>query len=105
MPLPLPHGAPTLLIRKRMFEQHALKRADFDVALHLTADEFRIEGDLSVVGPVYDSEAFAAVIEDHESRGLVYYEDFFDMSGNWPEWLSVFAMGKREGFTDSPDLP
>ena len=30
MPLPLPHGAPTLLIRKRMFEQHALKRAAFE---------------------------------------------------------------------------
>jgi hypothetical protein len=101
MPLPLAHGAPTLLIRKRAFEEHALARADFDVALHLTADEFRVEGDLIVVGPVYDSEGFAAVIADLEARGLTYYDDFFDLSGNWPDWLSVFAMGVRERFKDS----
>jgi hypothetical protein len=95
MPLPITHSAPTLLIRKRAFEQHGLARADFDVALHLTADEFRMEGELIAVGPVYDSEGLAAVIADLESRGLVYYDDFFDLSGNWPAWLSVFAMSSR----------
>ncbi len=105
MPLPLSHGAPTLLIRKRAFEEHALARADFDVALHLTADEFRTEGDLIAIGPIYDSEGFTATIADLESRGLVYYDDFFDFSGNWPEWLSVHAMAKREGFRDSAISP
>jgi len=105
MPLPLSHDAPTLLIRKRAFEQHALARADFDVALHLTADEFRVERDLIAVGPIYDSEGLSALIGDLESRGLVYYDDFFDLSGNWPPWLSVFAMGAREGFSDSPGSP
>ena len=100
MPLKLSHSAPTLLIRKRAFEQHALARADFDTALHLTDEEFRVEGDLIAVGPVYDAAGLAAVIEDLEARGLTYFEDFFDLSGNWPEWLLVYAMAERERFTD-----
>jgi hypothetical protein len=101
MPLKLSHGAPTLLIRKRAFDEHALARADFDTALHLTDDEFRVEGDLVVVGPVYDSDGMARVIEDLEARGLIYFDDFFDLSGNWPEWLLVFAMAERTRFKDS----
>jgi hypothetical protein len=101
MPIQLPHDAPTLLIRKRAFEQHALARADFDVALHLTDEEFRVEGDLVVVGPIYDGEALALVIADLETRGLTYFDDFFDLSGNWPAWLMVYAMAQREKFTDS----
>jgi hypothetical protein len=101
MPIPIAHTSPTLLIRKRAFEQHALARADFDVALHLTADEFRVEGDLVAIGPVYDSEALATVIAELEGRGLVYFDDFFDLSGNWPDWLLVYAMAEREHFTDS----
>lgn len=100
MPLKLSHGAPTLLIRKRAFEQYALARADFDTALHLTDEEFRVEGDLVAVGPVYDAAGLAEVIEALEARGLTYFEDFFDLSGNWPEWLLVYAMAERELFTD-----
>lgn len=98
MPLKISHDAPTLLLRKRAFEQHALARADFDVALKLTADEFRVEGDLVAIGPVYDSEGLTQVIADLEGRGLVYFEDFFDLSGTWPDWLLVYAMASREGF-------
>jgi hypothetical protein len=43
------------------------------------------------------------MIEALEARGLVYFEDFFDLSGNWPEWLGVYAMGHRERFRDSPE--
>jgi hypothetical protein len=100
MPLTLSHNAPTLVIRKRAFEQHALARSDFDVALKLTDDEFRVEGDLIAVGPVYDSEGLAQVIADLEARGLTYFDDFFDLSGNWPEWLLLYAMAQREKFTD-----
>ena len=101
MPLPLAHDAPTLLIRKRAFERHALTRADFDTALHLTDEEFRVEGDLVAVGPVYDAQGLAEMIEALEARGLTYFEDFFDLSGNWPEWLLVFAMVQREKFSDA----
>ncbi len=104
MPISIPHDAPTLLIRKRAFEQHALSRADFDVTLHLTADEFRVEGDLVVIGPVYDAEALAAVIAALEGRGLVYFDDYFDLSGNWPAWLLMYAMAAREPFTDAPTV-
>ncbi|MHB8837414.1 MAG: hypothetical protein ACYC7F_00475 [Gemmatimonadaceae bacterium] len=100
MPLKLSHDAPTLLIRKRAFEQHALARADFDMTLHLTDEEFRVEGDLVAVGPVYDASGLAQMIEALEARGLVYFEDFFDLSGNWPNWLIVFAMTERERFKD-----
>lgn len=100
MPLKLSHSAPTLLIRKRAFEQYALARSDFDVALHLTADEFQVEGDLVAIGPVYDAQGLATVIADLEGRGLVYFDDFFDLSGNWPEWLMVYAMAQREKFSE-----
>ncbi len=101
MPIPIAHTSPTLFIRKRAFAQHALARADFDVILHLTVDEFRVEGELVAIGPVYDAEALAVVIADLERRGLVYFEDFFELSGNWPEWLLLFAMAAREPFADS----
>jgi hypothetical protein len=100
MPLKLPHDAPTLLIRKRAFEQYALTRADFDLVLHLTDEEFRVEGDLVSVGPVYDAEGLAQVIAQLESRGLSYFDDFFDFSGNWPGWLMVYVMAQIEKPTD-----
>jgi hypothetical protein len=100
MPIKLSHEAPTLLIRKRAFEAHALARSDFDTTLHLTDEEFRVEGDLIAVGPIYDAEGLTQMIGDLEARGLTYFEDFFDLSGNWPEWLNVFAMAERERFRD-----
>jgi len=100
MPLTLSHEAPTLLIRRRAFERHALARADFDMALHLTDEEFRVEGDLVAVGPVYDAQGLGQMIEALEARGLTYFEDFFDLSGNWPGWLMVYVMAQREKFTD-----
>jgi len=103
MPLKLSHSAPTLLIRKRAFEQFALARADFDTALHLTDAEFQVEGGLVAVGPVYDAAGLTRMIEDLEARGLTYFEDFFDLSGNWPEWLLVYAMVEREKFTNGGD--
>ena len=32
-----------------------------------------------------------------ESRGLIYFDDFFELSGNWPEWLAVFVQAVRPG--------
>ena len=40
---------------------------------------------------------FASLVEELESLGLRYYEDFFELSGNWPEWLSMFAGGSAMG--------
>lgn len=105
----MPAGAPTLLIRRSSYERSGLVRARLDERLGLTPDEFRVEDDLVAIGPVFDSAAFASVIEDLEGLGLSYYDDFFELSGNWPDWLSVLAAsrgdaGKADG-RSSPSQP
>lgn len=92
MPLPLPADAPTLLFRKEAFERAELSRAAFDQWLNLTPEEFRVEGTLIAIGPIYDADALQALISALEDKGLVYFDDFFEMSGNWPEWVSLIAM-------------
>lgn len=95
MPLPLPADAPTLLFRKEAFERAELSRAAFDQWLNLTPEEFRVEGTLIAVGPVYDADALQALISALEDKGLVYFDDFFEMSGNWPEWMTLIAMPSK----------
>ncbi len=92
MPLILPNTAPTLLIRKSAFERVEMTRAQVDEALGLTPDEFRIEGSLIAIGPLVGEDTLSELIERLEEAGLVYYDDFFELSGNWPEWLRLFAM-------------
>ncbi len=92
MPLILPNTAPTLLIRKSAFERVEMTRAQVDEALGLTPDEFRIEGSLIAIGPLVGEDTLSELIERLEQAGLVYYDDFFELSGNWPEWLRLFAM-------------
>lgn len=95
MPLALPADAPTLLIRKYAFERVELTRAALDQWLNLTPDEFRVEGALIAVGPVYDAEALQALVNALEDKGLAYFDDFFELPGNWPEWLTLHAMASR----------
>ena len=93
MPLDVDPGAPTLFIRKDAFERAGLTRAALDDRLNLTAEEFRVEGPLVAVGPLPDASDLTDVIDELEGLGLRYFEDFFELSGNWPEWLRVLAMG------------
>src|SRR5688572_824572 len=92
MPLDIPATAPTLLIRKAAFDASALTRAAFDERLNLTADEFRVEGSLIAIGPLSGDEAVSDLIDELEEAGLTYFDDFFELSGNWPEWLRLYAM-------------
>jgi hypothetical protein len=92
MPISLSATAPTLIIRRDAFERSGLSRQLFDDALGLTPDEFRLEGALIAIGPLVGETALTELIDSLESAGLVYFDDFFEMSGNWPEWLSLFAM-------------
>lgn len=92
MPLPVANTAPSLIILRTAFERVELTRQAFDETLGLTPDEFRVEGGLIVVGPLVGESALTELIETLEARGLVYYEDFFELSGNWPGWLKLFAM-------------
>jgi hypothetical protein len=95
MPLTLSHTAPTLLIRKAAFERVGLTRAQFDDALGLTPEEFQVEGDIIAIGPLVGDDTLTDLIEQLEESGLVYFDDFFELSGNWPEWLRLFVMGAR----------
>ena len=94
MPLNVPSGAPILVIRRAAYEARGLNRGEIDDRLKLTADEFRVEGGLVVIGPIYaGADAMSDFIGDLEQAGLTYFDDFFELSGNWPEWLQLFAGG------------
>lgn len=97
MPLSLPAGRPALVVLKSAFERSGLTRAAIDARLGLTADEFRVEGELVCIGPIPEDDAMQDLIADLEDAGLTYFEDFFELTGNWPSWLSVYVMARREG--------
>ena len=92
MPLDLTQGETTLLIRRDAFERAGLTRQAIDERFNLTADEFRLEGRLIAVGPLVGDTAASELIEEFERAGLTYYDDFFELSGNWPEWLRLLVM-------------
>lgn len=93
MPLSVVTGAPTLFIRRSAYEASGLSRAAIDERLGLTPDEFRVEDDLVAIGPIYGAggDAITDVIAELENAGLTYFDDFFELSGNWPDWLRLHA--------------
>ena len=95
MPLALARERISLVMRREAFERAGLARMDFDRRLGLTDEEFRVEGGLICIGPIHEEAALSEVIAELEARGIVYFDDFFDVSGNWPEWLTLFAMASR----------
>jgi hypothetical protein len=97
MALAINPGAPTLFMRRAAYEKSGLTRAALDERLGLTPDEFRVEGDLVVVGPIYgtDGDPLGDLITELESMGLVYFDDFFELTGNWPDWLMLLAGGGK----------
>lgn len=97
MPLQVHSGAPTLFMSRAAYERSGLVRAAVDDRLGLTETEFRVEGDLVAIGPVYDADAFAGFVQELERLGLTYYDDFFELTGSWPEWLTVFAGSQTPG--------
>ena len=92
MPLRISPDAPTILVRREAFEQAGLTRAVVDQRFNLTPDEFRVEDELIAIGPLFGDDAVGALVELLEHAGLTHYDDFFDLSGNWPDWLALFAM-------------
>lgn len=105
MPLPIHSGAPTLIIRRAAYEKAGLVRAAVDARLGLTPDEFRVEGEIVAIGPVFDGDAFGALLQDLEQLGLAYYDDFFELTGNWPGWFTVLAGPSPAAGRSSPSQP
>lgn len=96
MPLTLAFGAPTLFIRRAAYERSGVNRGSIDERLGLTPDEFRVDGDLVAIGPIYadGGSAVSELIADLEGLGLTYFDDFFELSGNWPDWLRLHASAR-----------
>ncbi|MES2525361.1 MAG: hypothetical protein V4617_21905 [Gemmatimonadota bacterium] len=91
MALTLDNTAPTLFIKRTAFERQGLTRQQFDETLGLTPDEFRVEGGLIAIGPLVGESALTELIDALEGVGLVYFDDYFELSGNWPDWLRLYA--------------
>ena len=92
MPLPITNGLSTIFIRKPAFEKAGLMRVEIDQRFNLTDEEFRVEGDLIAIGPLPSDDMVAPMLEYFEEKGLAYFDEVFELSGNWPEWLRIYAM-------------
>ena len=91
MPIELAHNLGTILVRRAAFERANLARSAIDERYNLTDEEFHVEEDLVVIGPLPSEDTISQLIDDLEKSGLTYLDDFFDLSGNWPDWLSIYA--------------
>ncbi len=97
MALELAHGHAIILISQTAFERSGITRSAIDKRYNLTADEFRVEDGLVVLGPLPSDDMLPELIDDFEQNGLVYFDDFFELNGNWPEWLMLYARGAKPG--------
>ena len=97
MPLEIAHGHAVVLIRQGAFERSGITRSAIDERYNLTADEFRVEDGLVVLVPLPSDDILPSLIDDLEQNKLVYFDDFFELSGNWPEWLTLYARGAKTG--------
>jgi hypothetical protein len=93
LPLKIDSGLPSILIRKERYESAGLVRADIDSQFNLTDQEFRVGDQLVVLGPLPSDEMIGPLTEYLESKNLSYFDDFFELSGNWPGWLQVYVSG------------
>jgi len=99
MALELAHDHAVVLIRQSAFERSGITRSAIDDRYNLTADEFRVEEGLVVLGPLPSDDVLPQLVDDLEQSGLAYFDDFFELSGNWPEWLTLYARGAKTGQT------
>jgi len=95
MPLELIHSRPVVLVRQSAFENSGIARSAIDQRYNLTADEFQAQDGLVLLGPLPSDDLLSTLISDLEAAGLVYFDDFFELSGNWPEWLALYARGVK----------
>ena len=87
----IPAGQSMLLIRREAYERRASRAQAIDERLNLTADEFRVDGQLVMIGPIPDDTALRDILDDFEAAGLVYFDEYFELSGNWPSWIRLYV--------------
>lgn len=93
MPLSIASGHPTIFIRREAFERVGLTRAAIDARFNLTDEEFRVESGVIAIGPLVGEDTLTELIGELEDLGLTYFGDFFELTGNWPEWLRLLVVG------------
>jgi 8-oxo-dGTP pyrophosphatase MutT (NUDIX family) len=91
MPLPLSPTSSTLAIRREAFERAGLTRESIDTILNLADDEFRVEGALIAIGPLPSPDDVPQLIDLFEDAGLVYFDDFVEIPGGFPDWIVLYA--------------
>ncbi|MES3035036.1 MAG: hypothetical protein V4813_13640 [Gemmatimonadota bacterium] len=91
MPIPLSAAGSTLAIRRDAFEGAGLTREGIDRILNLTDEEFRVEGALIAIGPLASPDDVPNLIDLFEEAGLVYFDDFMEIPGGFPDWLALYA--------------
>lgn len=50
-----------------------------------------VEGNLVAIGPLPSDDMLGDLVIELETSGLRYFDDFFELSGNWPTWLNLFV--------------
>jgi len=78
-----------LLIRRDAYERSGITRQSIDERLNLTAEEFRVEGRIVMIGPIPDDADLRDILDDFEEAGLVYFDEYFELTGNWPAWIRL----------------
>lgn len=78
----IPSGQSMLIIRREAYERAGVTRQSIDERLNLTPEEFRVDGRLVMIGPVPDDVGIRELLDDLESTGLAYFDDYFEFSGN-----------------------
>jgi len=80
-----------LFIKRDAYERSGITREAIDERLNLTADEFRVDGQLIIIGPLADDTTLREALDEFEEVGLMYFDEYFELSGNWPSWIRLYA--------------
>lgn len=63
MPLTIDAARPSILIRRQAYESAKLARSELDSRFNLTNGEFRVEGNLVVIGPLPSDDLIGPITE------------------------------------------
>ena len=89
----IPAGHSMLFIKRDAYERSGITREAIDQRLNLTPDEFRVDGRIVIIGPLPDDAALRDVLDEFEEAGLAYFDEYFELSGNWPSWIRLYVSG------------